>query len=111
MVAMLTKIWYTLQANKSSKPTEPKTVEKPAKKTKKINGDVQMQLKGSDCYPLLMDYVKSRHEVYAQILRFEPIDINELYVSILHEAGLSKCSRATVGSFLDSHGISYITPD
>ncbi|KAI9097166.1 hypothetical protein DFS34DRAFT_593846 [Phlyctochytrium arcticum] len=76
----------------------PDTADKPP-----ISNDPTMETK-------LFSYIRNHRQLYQRILRYEPVDFETLYQQVIKSAGLEKCSRKVLGSFLDKKAINYVLP-
>lgn len=107
MVAILTRIWYTVNAgisrdsyasqNISNQPSSSKSNEQPSSRRTTTSAP-----------PVnLLQFFQSNEDIYAKILRFEPIDIGMVMNALRSDPLVKECSKSTLLTFLDRQGIAY----
>jgi hypothetical protein len=50
---------------------------------------------------LLLQFIKRQPIIYAQVLRFQPLDFESFFMLIKSEPGLCHCTRTEITQYLD----------
>lgn len=123
MISILTKIWYTVNSRNEKRGPEKKNT---LMSNLEVNNNSVIlensQLKSSptkkgketadEIHNKLLALVRKEKDLYGKILRYEPLDFNEVYNSVISkDVNLKKCSKKILKDFFDSQGISYIFPE
>jgi hypothetical protein len=61
-----------------------------------------------EMHEFLTAFIREHNELYLQILRFEPIDLEVIHGEFVRRSGI-RCSQKLFASFLDAKAINFIS--